>query len=1020
MPSPENRTVDNTTSQLVSTGGEPLAAAMATPGCFIHDGVAPRNAPDQAWGKTFADPRKGNKVEFYVTGEEYFNAISSAITSAQESIYITGWQINFDVELTKGKTLFQYLESAIDKNKKLCIYIMPWLSPKVGVDTGDFETMLAVFQLNAGMPGPTRAFALPAIAQSDMKGGLGIGFSHHQKSVIVDNKRAFVGGIDLAYGRRDNGKFSLSHGDRTGNEVYNTCIPPINELTHTEQTHYLTRAELLAACFDGKFGDVATFATSAPMKQVASAQDAIGSVTAPIKDMAARASKWWDTIDLAPEFVEKLKDMPVDVAQELSRWAYRNLKKDVSEKLDRLRTSGSAHAHDTGVALLAWLNNASMEQLPQELRHTTVTLIETFMISTLAYLCNSADRKATRYKNLQKLQKILPKGAKTFAKSQPRMPWHDVHSSVTGPSVSDLSSNFVLRWNGVAKHYERSHEQVWGNPTLQSIFRTLGMKPAATIQLPHLIAPPNASTQGLSGKSWVQVLRSAPLSMQKDEFVGSAVRLSIATTPTHAQNNCLKGMLTVIAGAQKFIYIENQFFQSDYGIDSTASKDLSGPLAALLELSASPLYKKYAQQLEIYGVPPDKILGSIRWSQIDNIKKEAGAPGSDFLYDLKAVLGNIAAVKASRLMGKQQATLLNPIGEAIAKRIESAIHDGLPFHVYMVLPVHPEGTLNTLNIMTQLHLTMQSLIFGTDSLVNRIRRAILASKLREEKSLGAKEARAIVAKYSTQELISKTKSEWTDYLTLLNLRSWQTLDKRPVTEQIYVHSKLLIADDRVAILGSANINDRSQLGDRDSELAIMVRDDASTKIKLDGIDLDVVSANIHDLRIRLWKKLFGMTDGAVPATSLSGVLDKPAAKASWRAIQKVATANAEAYRKSFQHLAAISGEPSSIWPVWDKQQRKLKYQMPFNECFWREEEVKEKFLSWEATKRAPETAPVGIQGFIVALPISWTTGENNVSGMNLTMLANVEKQKPNPEFDTNSEAYAQADKPDQHDSKALT
>lgn len=36
--------------------------------------------------------------------------------------------------------------------------------------------------------------------------------------------------------------------------------------------------------------------------------------------------------------------------------------------------------------------------------------------------------------------------------------------------------------------------------------------------------------------------------------------------------------------------------------------------------------------------------------------------------------------------------------------------------------------------------------------------------------------------------------------------------------QIYVHSKLMIVDDRITLIGSANINDRSLLGSRDSEV----------------------------------------------------------------------------------------------------------------------------------------------------------------------------------------------------------
>lgn len=45
-----------------------------------------------------------------------------------------------------------------------------------------------------------------------------------------------------------------------------------------------------------------------------------------------------------------------------------------------------------------------------------------------------------------------------------------------------------------------------------------------------------------------------------------------------------------------------------------------------------------------------------------------------------------------------------------------------------------------------------------------------------------------------------------------------------VQEQVYVHSKLLIADDRVVLCGSANLNDRSLKGSRDSEIAVVVED----------------------------------------------------------------------------------------------------------------------------------------------------------------------------------------------------
>lgn len=39
---------------------------------------------------------------------------------------------------------------------------------------------------------------------------------------------------------------------------------------------------------------------------------------------------------------------------------------------------------------------------------------------------------------------------------------------------------------------------------------------------------------------------------------------------------------------------------------------------------------------------------------------------------------------------------------------------------------------------------------------------------------------------------------------------------------IYVHSKCIIIDDEWLLIGSANINDRSLIGERDSEIAVVM------------------------------------------------------------------------------------------------------------------------------------------------------------------------------------------------------
>jgi phospholipase D1/2 len=241
-------------------------------------------------------------------------------------------------------------------------------------------------------------------------------------------------------------------------------------------------------------------------------------------------------------------------------------------------------------------------------------------------------------------------------------------------------------------------------------------------------------------------------------------------------------------------------------------------------------------------------------------------------------------------------------------------------------------------------------------------------------------------------VIDEGRGLWKQYLTLLNLRHWEHLGNRPVTEQIYVHSKLLIADDRVAILGSANINDRSQLGDRDSELAVIVRGDTQVQVKLDGKNLDPVSSVVHDLRVRLWKKIFGLMGGANPATHLASLIDRPAAPETWSAIQETADANAIAYQNAFAFLPRVTGKSSSIWPTWKYDANKMGSYMPFNERFWRPAAVRDQSFTWDAKGIAKESAPSGVLGFLVALPTTWTVGENNASAMNLTMLAEAHNQ----------------------------
>ncbi|KAI8943099.1 hypothetical protein NX059_001129 [Plenodomus lindquistii] len=78
-----------------------------------------------------------------------------------------------------------------------------------------------------------------------------------------------------------------------------------------------------------------------------------------------------------------------------------------------------------------------------------------------------------------------------------------------------------------------------------------------------------------------------------------------------------------------------------------------------------------------------------------------------------------------------------------------------------------------------------------------------------------------------------------------------------VSEELYIHSKLLIADDRIVICGSANLNDRSQLGDHDSEIAVIIEDPDTFESSMDGRPWRA-SKFAASLRRELFRKHLGL------------------------------------------------------------------------------------------------------------------------------------------------------------------
>ena len=75
-----------------------------------------------------------------------------------------------------------------------------------------------------------------------------------------------------------------------------------------------------------------------------------------------------------------------------------------------------------------------------------------------------------------------------------------------------------------------------------------------------------------------------------------------------------------------------------------------------------------------------------------------------------------------------------------------------------------------------------------------------------------------------EQLYKKMGNAWTNYIGFYSLRNHCLVNGVPKTEIVYIHSKLMIVDDNKVLIGSANINDRSMLGTRDSEFAVIIKE----------------------------------------------------------------------------------------------------------------------------------------------------------------------------------------------------
>jgi phosphatidylserine/phosphatidylglycerophosphate/cardiolipin synthase-like enzyme len=195
--------------------------------------------------------------------------------------------------------------------------------------------------------------------------------------------------------------------------------------------------------------------------------------------------------------------------------------------------------------------------------------------------------------------------------------------------------------------------------------------------------------------------------------------------------------------------------------------------------------------------------------------------------------------------GKKWGTssIANTVPEAIVNRINQHISNKhLKFHAYIVIPMFPEGDPSASVAKAQRQYEWKTIQFMIQ-LVN--------AKCDQINNL-------------PENLDTGSTITWDQFLSFYFLANWDDLGVAKLHLEgnrkerlihnprymIYVHSKLMIVDDRYVIIGSANLNERSLNGGRDTEICIGMWP-ATDKQAQTCVD------QVTAFRRRLWLEHFG-------------------------------------------------------------------------------------------------------------------------------------------------------------------
>ena len=143
--------------------------------------------PPGGWAAGGPPPRPGNALTVLIDGADALQAIAVAIAEARSYVHITGWHITPTFAMTRGERPVVLKALLAEVAARIPVRVLIWAGVPVPVMQpwrGDVRNVRD--QLIAG----TRIQCALDARERPMH-------CHHEKTILVDDRIAFVGGIDL-------------------------------------------------------------------------------------------------------------------------------------------------------------------------------------------------------------------------------------------------------------------------------------------------------------------------------------------------------------------------------------------------------------------------------------------------------------------------------------------------------------------------------------------------------------------------------------------------------------------------------------------------------------------------------------------------------------------------------------------------------------------------------------------------------------------------------------------------------